>query len=180
MHPVAQRLTVHPGLIRRLGPGVAVKNERQGEQTAYLRTVTAFGCDRAKVVRGVFGSCNGERFAHWMLQRPESGLGGIESNSRTDSQPPGESRFRTPGITPGTPLSWPRSLVIALKRRSTMDPPGLARLHGLLSRWCETATRFRCSWLQPRLSFRAKKFISARRRRNPAGLSSCVHSDEFG
>src|ERR1035438_130951 len=99
MHPVAQRLTVHPGLIRRLGPGVAVKNERQGEQTAYLRTVTAFGCDRAKVVRGVFGSCNGERFAHWMLQRPESGLGGIESNSRTDSQPPGESRFRTPGIS---------------------------------------------------------------------------------
>src|ERR1019366_2885667 len=99
MHPVAQRLTVHPGLIRRLGPGVAVKNERQGEQTAYLRTVTAFGCARAKVVRGVFGSCNGERFAHWMLQRPESGLGGIESNSRTDSQPPGESRFRTPGIS---------------------------------------------------------------------------------
>ena len=63
-HPVAQRLTVHPGLIRRLGPGAAVQNECEGEQAAYLRTVTSFGCERAKVVRGVFGSCNGERFAH--------------------------------------------------------------------------------------------------------------------
>jgi hypothetical protein len=67
VHPVAQRLMVHPGSVRRFGPGAAFQNERQGEKAADLRAVTAFRCERAKLVGRVFGACNGERLAHSIL-----------------------------------------------------------------------------------------------------------------
>jgi hypothetical protein len=72
--------------------------QREREQSADLPTITAFRCDSAKIRRRVFDPGNGEWLAHSIMLWPGSGHEGIESNSRTDSQPKGELTFRTVGI----------------------------------------------------------------------------------
>jgi hypothetical protein len=98
MHPVAQRLTLHPGSFRSLGPGVPVQNERQGQKAADLRTVTAFRRKRAKIRRRVFGSCDRERLAHSILLRPGNSTGTYRINVKDRFRAPEESGFQTVGL----------------------------------------------------------------------------------
>src|SRR5229473_3607480 len=67
VHPVAQRLAVHPGLIRRFGPGSAIKHQCEREKAPDLASITAFRCDSAKILRRVLSSGNGEWLAHSIL-----------------------------------------------------------------------------------------------------------------
>jgi hypothetical protein len=98
MHPVAQRLTLHPGSFRSLGPGVPVQNERQGQKAADLRTVTAFRRKRAKIRRRVFGSCDRERLAHSILLRSGNSTGRYRINVEDRFRAPEESGFQTVGM----------------------------------------------------------------------------------
>src|ERR1019366_6787545 len=100
MHPVAQCLTLHPGSFRRLGPGVPVQNERQGQKAADLRTVTAFRRERAKILRRVVVSCDGNRLAHSILLWPASSTRRYRIDVEDRFLAPQESAFRTGGIRP--------------------------------------------------------------------------------
>jgi hypothetical protein len=91
VHPVAQRLTIHPGSCRRFAPGATLQNERQGKQAANLRAITAFRCEHAKRVRRVLSAGKGERLAHAILPWPQRGLRGV--NRRGGAIPsPSESQ----------------------------------------------------------------------------------------
>src|SRR5262249_50692968 len=93
MHPVAQRLALHAGPLRRFGPGVAIQNERQGQQAPNLSAIAAFRRERAQFVRGVVGSCDGERTAHSILLRPSIGLRGSNRSLKPIPSPEESQRF---------------------------------------------------------------------------------------
>ena len=74
VHPVTQRLTIHPGPGRRFTPGAALQNECQGKQAADLCAITALRCELAKRVCRVLSAGNSERLAHAILPPPQRGL----------------------------------------------------------------------------------------------------------
>src|SRR5208283_4718343 len=100
MHPVAQRLTLHPGSFRSLGPRVPVQNERQRQKPADLGTVSAFRRKPAKILRRVFASCDRKRLAHSILLRPGTRTRRYRIKVDDRFLAPEESDFQTVGIIP--------------------------------------------------------------------------------
>ena len=83
VHPIAQRLPVHPGAARRLGPALAFHHQSQRQCTPRLRAVTAARRRLAQVRRREIGPRNRNR--HVQVSLPEQVLNRM-SPRRSKSQ----------------------------------------------------------------------------------------------
>ena len=89
MHPVAQRLTIHPVQRRRLRPRMTLKHQRQRQQPPNLRPIRTPAAQRPQLHARVVPPRNPQRRAH-----PISPLS--ESAHRIAKQPPWESSTSQP------------------------------------------------------------------------------------
>ena len=132
VHPVAQRLTIHPGSCRRFAPGATLQNERQGKQAANLRAITAFRCEHAKRVRRVLSAGKGERLAHAILPWPQRGLRGVNRRGGAIPSPSESQRVKVSDGWYYQVTNWPE-YDRALQQRGSLTvwvtPEALAAWH---------------------------------------------------
>lgn len=67
MHPIAQRLSVHPRLLRRLGSRVPIQHKGDRQQAPNLRSVATLARDRPQLPRRVIHLLNRQSLSHPML-----------------------------------------------------------------------------------------------------------------
>src|SRR5271166_5756073 len=98
MHPIAQRLAIHAGQLRRFNAGPALQDQRDGQQAPNLSAIAALCCELAQCLSRVLRPCDRECLAHLILLAANRRWG-IESQSAAIGNPPRESGFWAAGIT---------------------------------------------------------------------------------
>ena len=79
MHPVAQRLPIHPSQARRLGPGASLQDRSERQQPSGLWRVTALPCNSTQLTRRMVRSGYSHRSAQSSLLFRRIAVDRIES-----------------------------------------------------------------------------------------------------
>ena len=98
MHPIAQRLAIHAGQLRRFNARPALQDQGDGQQAPNLSAIAALCCELAQCLSRMLRPCDRDCLAQLILlaanRRREN-----ELQSAAIGNPPRESGFSAAGIT---------------------------------------------------------------------------------
>ncbi len=92
MHPIAQRLAIHPGQLRRFSARPTLQDQGDGQQAPNLSAIAALCCELAQCLSRMLRPCDRKCLAHLILLAANRRWR-IESQSAAIGNPPARVRL---------------------------------------------------------------------------------------